>query len=120
MCSSDLAYPGTHYNDTFCGLLGKIPARQKKAVSDFLNKRSGGKIPVKAINSWLMIEKLLFSRAGLTIFPVQDILELNSPARLNTPGTCSSENWSWRLGGRLPKKPAEKLLRLTRQAGRTL
>ena len=31
------------------------------------------------------------------ILPLQDILELDSEARLNTPGTVGSPNWQWKL-----------------------
>ena len=34
--------------------------------------------------------------AQLAITPAQDLLQLGSEARLNTPGTASG-NWSWRL-----------------------
>ena len=31
------------------------------------------------------------------MIPIQDLLGLGSNARMNTPGTISIENWSWRL-----------------------
>ena len=31
------------------------------------------------------------------LYPVQDILELDASARMNTPGTVGSPNWEWRL-----------------------
>lgn len=39
----------------------------------------------------------LASPADWTILPVQDIMELNASARMNTPGTVGSPNWEWRL-----------------------
>jgi len=39
---------------------------------------------------------VLASVAQLAIIPAQDVLQLGSQARLNTPGTASG-NWSWRL-----------------------
>ncbi|HLW22245.1 MAG TPA: 4-alpha-glucanotransferase, partial [Sphaerochaetaceae bacterium] len=31
------------------------------------------------------------------IVPMQDILNLGSEARMNTPGTCGEPNWCWRV-----------------------
>lgn len=66
-----------------------------------------------------MATKISNSKAGLAIFPIQDMLELGSSARLNTPGTFSRENWAWRCdAGRLSKAIAEKMRRLSQQSGR--
>ena len=35
------------------------------------------------------------SDARLAIFPLQDLLNLDESARMNTPGT-SENNWNWR------------------------
>jgi 4-alpha-glucanotransferase len=38
----------------------------------------------------------LASEAELAVVPLQDLLELGTEARFNTPGTTVG-NWSWRL-----------------------
>jgi 4-alpha-glucanotransferase len=38
----------------------------------------------------------MMSEANLVIFPVQDILGLDSRARMNVPGTIEG-NWRWRM-----------------------
>jgi 4-alpha-glucanotransferase len=41
-----------------------------------------------------MIRETWKSVAALAIAPVQDVLALGSPARMNTPGTATG-NWRW-------------------------
>jgi 4-alpha-glucanotransferase len=43
-----------------------------------------------------LIELTLSSRAALAMLPLQDVLELGSDARMNTPGE-ELGNWGWRL-----------------------
>jgi 4-alpha-glucanotransferase len=43
-----------------------------------------------------MARAVLASVAQLAVIPVQDLLQLGSQARFNTPGTATG-NWSWRL-----------------------
>jgi 4-alpha-glucanotransferase len=45
---------------------------------------------------WALIEAAFASPALLSVIPMQDILELGSEAKFNTPGTLEG-NWSWRL-----------------------
>ena len=43
-----------------------------------------------------MIRTALASRADTAIFPMQDLLNLGSKARMNVPGTAA-DNWRWRF-----------------------
>ena len=43
-----------------------------------------------------MIRLAKESPASMAIIPLQDILELDSEARMNTPGTAHG-NWSWKF-----------------------
>ena len=43
-----------------------------------------------------MIRAAYSSVAELAILPLQDVLELSSAARMNTPGR-SGGNWTWRV-----------------------
>ena len=45
---------------------------------------------------WDLIRAALMSVADYAIFPVQDILNLGSEARMNSPGRPDG-NWTWRL-----------------------
>jgi len=75
---------------------------------------------------WLLIRAAEASVAEMAIVPAQDLLELGSAARMNTPAVPSG-NWSWRapekcwtdeLAARLAAL-AEVTDRDTRSAGRT-
>jgi 4-alpha-glucanotransferase len=67
---------------------------------------------------WRLIEKALSSRAALAMLPLQDVLELGSEARMNTPGRPYG-NWTWRLEpGQLTAAHAERLRAATERAGR--
>ena len=53
-----------------------------------------------------------------TIAPVQDLLGLDTRARMNVPGTTDG-NWRWRLRrGQLKTEQARTLRAMTREAAR--
>jgi 4-alpha-glucanotransferase len=69
---------------------------------------------------WAMIREAMKSVANLAIFPIQDILGLNSKARMNIPGTASG-NWQWRMAeNALSNKLAAKLSHETQTFNRLL
>jgi 4-alpha-glucanotransferase len=58
------------------------------------------------------------SPAPLVMLQAQDLLELGSEARMNTPGRAGG-NWSWRLpAGALSPALARRLRTITTGAGR--
>jgi len=70
---NSFAYTGTHDNDTMAGWL------LRRGLSD---------------RPWSWIEKLFKSVSNNAIVPMQDLLELDSTARMNVPGTKDG-NWNW-------------------------
>jgi 4-alpha-glucanotransferase len=44
-----------------------------------------------------MIRAAAGSVANIAIYPLQDVLELGSEARMNTPAATTG-NWTWRVG----------------------
>jgi len=110
---SSVLYTGTHDNDTIRGYFAKVEAagkRSRKARQEFArmqryaNTNSDG-----TTMHWDLIRTAMASRAGTTIFPVQDILGLGSEARMNVPGT-TVDNWEWRMKpGALKKEHAVTL-----------
>ena len=67
---------------------------------------------------WRLIEQALSSRAALAMIPLQDVLELGSEGRMNTPGQQHG-NWSWRLEpGQLTEAHAARLRAATAAARR--
>jgi 4-alpha-glucanotransferase len=58
------------------------------------------------------------TRAPLVMLQAQDLLELGSQARMNTPGRATG-NWSWRLpADALTPRLARRLRAVTEAAGR--
>ena len=65
-----------------------------------------------------MIRACFGSVANMAIVPMQDILELDSWARFNTPGVGSG-NWSWRYQQKdLTEHLASRLFETAKMFGR--
>lgn len=107
----NVAYTGTHDNDTALGWYSQLDPTTRARVDLYL--RAG----VEAMPETL-IRAALGSVAGLAVVPAQDLLALGKEARLNTPGT-SSGNWSWKLPpGALTAELALRYARLNGCFGR--
>lgn len=92
--ASCVAYTGTHDNDTTSGWFNSIPGNVQKAVCRYLDCK-----PEDVVKK--MVRALFASHAQDAIVPLQDLFELGSDARMNTPSTCGPKNWSWRLDPRI-------------------
>ena len=65
-----------------------------------------------------MLETAFASVGDSAVAPLQDVLELGSEARMNTPGIARG-NWGWRVDrGSLTLRRAERLRRLVESTGR--
>ncbi len=98
-----IAYSGTHDNDTIEGWFKSLSKDDKRYVTNYLrlNKEEGYRLGI--------MRSLWSSVADTVIVQAQDILGLDSIARMNTPST-ESGNWSWRmLPNALNKKIAKSL-----------
>ena len=84
-----IAYTGTHDNDTSLGWFNSIERKERK----FLHKYISGKGKQFVEN---FIEYIWASAARTAIIPMQDLLGLNTEARMNTPGIAAG-NWDWRF-----------------------
>lgn len=84
-----VVYTGTHDNDTTIGWLQTLNDDERRYIHDYLGKPSN---PLHCA----LIHAALSSVANLAIIPMQDILELGSEHRMNTPGTIQG-NWKWRF-----------------------
>jgi 4-alpha-glucanotransferase len=89
-CRHAVVYTGTHDNDTTVGWYRKLDGSTRAYVAHCLAAEEAD-IPAA------MIRTAYASPAELAIIPMQDLLQLGSEARMNTPGT-TSENWRWRFG----------------------
>jgi 4-alpha-glucanotransferase len=83
-----VAYTGTHDNDTTQGWWQTAGKAERGAVETYLGPV--GKRPV-----WALIRAVESSVAQLAMLPAQDLFELGSEARMNTPAVAAG-NWSWR------------------------
>jgi 4-alpha-glucanotransferase len=103
---NSVVYTGTHDNDTTAGWYQKLPSTQQKALQKRLGADDQGLVRA-------MIREALASLADTAIIPAQDLLELKSEARMNTPGTTKG-NWQWRLkDGALTRDIAQRLRSMT-------
>lgn len=84
-----VAYLGTHDNNTLVGWYEELTDTQKKYVKEYLRIGSGEL-------HWEFINVLWESVADLAIAQMQDILGLDSSARMNAPSTIGN-NWCWRV-----------------------
>ena len=85
-----VAYTGTHDNDTIIGWFNTAPDEDVKKAREYLRIHEGESV-VKA-----MLCALWGSVAELAIASMQDVLELDGNARMNTPSTLGG-NWQWRM-----------------------
>jgi 4-alpha-glucanotransferase len=83
------AYTGTHDNDTTPGWWGTLGKTERASVEALVG-------PVNDRPTWPLIRAAAGSVAEIAIVPAQDLLELGSEARMNTPAVPQG-NWSWRV-----------------------
>ncbi len=83
-----LVTTGTHDNDTTRSWFESLTDEERQAFEAYVPGSS--KEPV-----WSLIRTAWSSVATQAVTPLQDLLELGSLARLNTPGKASG-NWRWR------------------------
>lgn len=106
-----VAYTGTHDNDTAVGWYRSTSKEQRGLCRRYLNA-NGREM------HWTLIRGVMASIADTAIIPMQDLLGLDSSARMNTPAKKSG-NWQWRLRESEPDDDViEKLRELTHMYGR--
>jgi 4-alpha-glucanotransferase len=109
-----VVYTGTHDNNTLRGWYAKeLSLEQQALVAEYL----GTDKVYHAVHEAL-IRAAMMSRARVCMLPLQDVLDLGSEARMNTPSQRNG-NWVWRvLPEQLPRELAGKLARWTWLYGR--
>jgi 4-alpha-glucanotransferase len=88
--SQFVAYTGTHDNQTTLGWFESLTKPSQEALHEILK-------PFHGSIADQMIQQTLAHSADLAIIPMQDILNLDDSARMNTPGTIGSPNWEWKM-----------------------
>jgi len=106
-----IVYTGTHDNDTTIGWWNTAMPSDRHNVKLYLG-RDGSDI------SWDFIRLALASVAEMAVVPMQDVLNLGSEGRMNTPGSPGG-NWGWRYTeDMLTPELAQRLRSLTEIYGR--
>lgn len=116
-----VAYTGTHDNDTICGWWSSM---ERDGAGSGLRATRFAKAYLRIGKNgedvhWTCIRALMSSVADIVVSPMQDVLGLDSDARMNVPGKGHG-NWSWRFRERdLTPDVREKLKTLTAIYGRS-
>jgi 4-alpha-glucanotransferase len=85
-----VVYTGTHDNDTTAGWYASLDPHTRDLVHRMLGVDAAAPMPEA------LIDAAYASQAALAVVPMQDLLRLDSRARMNKPGTLVG-NWSWRF-----------------------
>ena len=102
---NSIVYTGTHDNETILGWYKGTDAGTRRSVKRYLNIRGNREIP------WHFIRAAFASVADTAVIPMQDYLELDNAARINTPSTLGG-NWEWRM---LPDAATPELAKRIRE-----
>ncbi|MDR2778705.1 MAG: 4-alpha-glucanotransferase [Puniceicoccales bacterium] len=86
---NSVLYLGTHDNDTTAGWFRSLPEDIKHQVRCYMRTSCDD-------GAWDFIKKAYESPSNLLILSMQDILNLGSEARFNTPNVPFG-NWQWRM-----------------------
>ncbi len=106
-----ICYTGTHDNDTTVGWYQSQPEEIQTRIKK-MTHTDGSDIGHE------FIRIAMGSIAKFSIFPIQDLLELGSEARMNTPGVAT-DNWTFRFQQEdLTEERRDWLLETTRLYGR--
>ena len=88
LAANNVVYPGTHDNDTTLGWYASADEATRDHVRRYL------RVDGREIN-WDFVRAAYAGVGRLCIIPLQDLFNLGSSARLNTPGKAAG-NWQWR------------------------
>jgi 4-alpha-glucanotransferase len=111
-----IVYTGTHDNDTTKGWFTSTDVATTQSPEMIEAERAFGLRYLQTDGKefhWDMIRLAFSSVADTAIVPLQDILGLDSSARMNTPGTAEG-NWRWRFrNGQIEPHTRDRLGQLT-------
>lgn len=113
-----VAYTGTADNDTTVGWWkagagNPSDARQKEYAAKYLNVSAAKNI------HWTCIRTVMASAADTAVYPLQDVLGIDTRARMNLPGSFGGANWRWRYtSAHLVEDAANQLREMTETYGR--
>ena len=85
-----VVYTGTHDNNTTAGWFQALLPNEQAFVFEVLQQEPRADI------AHCLIETAFHSNANTAIVPLQDLLQLDETARMNTPGQTEN-NWHWQF-----------------------
>ena len=103
-----IVYTGTHDNDTARGWWDHAAERERVFAGVYLGAYQDD-------IHWAMIRAASNSVAQAAIFPMQDVLGLDTGHRMNLPGTVDG-NWEWRFAWDMVRVENTRLLGLVAAA----
>lgn len=107
-----IVYGGTHDNEPLAGYFSRQKRKVVRYAKDYLNVRKSSDITNGIIRAAYM------SVADTVIFQMQDVLNLGSDSRMNTPSVLGG-NWEWKMPeNALTEELSGKLSKLTEIYGR--
>jgi len=107
-----VVYTGTHDNDTTRGWFDSLLPHEQQHVLDNLGISEPGDVVDAMMNAAMQ------SKAQLCILPLQDVLGLDSRARMNRPGDDGG-HWRWRFDwAQITPETVTHLREMTRNAKR--
>ncbi len=110
---NSVCYTGTHDNMTMRQWLETVSDDAVAYATEYMHLTEEEGLV------WGVIRTAHSSVSDTCIVPLQDYLELGADARMNFPGTQTSDNWTWRaVEGSYDDLLAEKIRNLTRLYGR--
>jgi 4-alpha-glucanotransferase len=90
-----VVYTGTHDNDTTRGWWATTTPDERAFLARYLDAE-----PTDDTIAWTLIRLALGSVARTAVVPLQDLFNLGSAGRMNTPGK-EQGNWGWRFDAAL-------------------
>ena len=88
-----ILYTGTHDNATAEEAYATYDSNKRISLRRFFKKRGY----VQRSFHDMLCHYAIDSEAETVILPIQDVCGYKANARINTPGTTSSQNWTWKL-----------------------
>ena len=102
---NSVSYTGTHDNDTVLGWYDSASEEERDFCNRYLNRTEE--------ISYAMLRSLYGSVSKMTIATMQDLLQLDTTARMNIPSTLGG-NWVWRMQeGDITQEVEDFLLEIT-------
>jgi 4-alpha-glucanotransferase len=117
-----VAYTGTHDNDTTVGWFKSKAGESSTRSAEQIERERAYCLDYLSSNGreihWDLIRAAWASVANTSVVPLQDLLGLDSRARMNLPASQQG-NWQWRFrASALNKRLSDKLRELTKLYGR--